>query len=170
MIILDWIQIVIAAIIIIIQTNRGSKDVDLVFFEMLALIISVKLSIQFFRPLATFLMVSPAIVLIFLFIIGSLILLVIVGAITKVVQFSLPPMDTYISFIFGLITSWAVLFIILRILFYAYPSGMSFQVPVIEKRLILYQTLESSEVAQQITDFKAFKSVGSFFNQLRLSQ
>jgi len=36
--------------------------------------------------------------------------------------------------------------------------------------LVIYQTLDKSEVAKQIVDFKAFKSVGNFFNELRLSQ
>lgn len=170
MINLDWILVGIMVIIIGVQTYRGSKDMDLIFFEMIAFIVAAKLSLQWCDSIARMFLVSRAVVLIFFFVIFSIILILIAGVVAKYAQISLQPMDAYLSFIFGVITSWVILFVLLRMLLFAYPSGIGFRVPIIEKYLVIYQTLDKSEVAKQIVDFKAFKSVGNFFNELRLSQ
>ena len=93
MILLDWLLIVIAIIIITIQTYRGSKDLDLVLFEMIAFIVAAKLSLQWCDSIARIFLVSRAVVLIFFFVIFSIILILIAGVVAKYAQLSLQPMD-----------------------------------------------------------------------------
>lgn len=170
MLILDWILIFIAIIIISIQTLRSAKDVDLVLFEMLALIVATNLSIRLHLKLASSTGLNESIALLFLFIIMTIILFIIAGFVVKYAQFSLAPVDTWLGFIMGFISAWSVLTIILIILSKAYPDGLTLNLGFYQKPIVIYDSLENSLLAKQILNFYAIKAVESFLNRINISQ
>lgn len=170
MITLDWIILIIAAIIIFLQTYRGAKDMDLVLFEMCAFFIAAKISWQWYGKISSALLLNPGLVLLLLFILSSIILLLIVGILVKYAQFSLAPIDAWLSFIFGFVSSWIIIFVLLQCLLLAYPTGRPATIPLISSRTPVHETIQKSEISSQILYFKAFKSVGNFLNDLKLAQ
>jgi hypothetical protein len=149
---LDWFLIIIALIIVIIQTSRGTKDFDLVLFEMLTVIISAIFSTKWYSGLSDVLRISPMLTFIFLFVILEIILLIIANAIARVTEFAWPPFDSILSFFFGIATAWALLYALLRI------ASLG-NLPLLSQA-----SIEKSVVAQEILGFKIFHVIVNFLN------
>lgn len=151
---LDWVLIVIIVIITSVQTYRGTKDFDLVLFEMISVIISAALSTKWCAPLSESLKINPVYGLIFLFVILEVILLIIANLVANYTEFTWPPFDAWLSFIFGLVTSWAILFVLLRI---AYLGNFIFIRP---------ELIDKSIIAQEILQFKTYHAFINFLNNI----
>jgi hypothetical protein len=151
---LDWILIFTAAIITAIQTIRGTKDFDLVLFEMFTVIISAFLATKGFQWLTDISGISPMVVFIFLYVIIELILLVIANAIARVTEFNWPPFDSILSLFFGVITSWACFYALLR-------------AAALGKLLFISQaTIDKSPIAKEILNFNILHAIIDFLNKL----
>lgn len=170
MITFDWILIGIIAVIILIQTYRGAKDLDLVLFEMIAFLIAGRLSLQWSGSFSRMFVMNPGFILLFMFVLFTVILLIVARVVAKYAQFTLAPIDTWLSFIFGFITSWIIIFVFLRMLLLAYPQGTTFRVLFTETNVSIYEVIKKSEVSEQILEFKAIKSVGNFFNSYKFNK
>ncbi len=153
---LDWFLIITALIIVIIQTSRGTKDFDLVFFEMLTVIISAYLATKGYQWLTDISQINPALVFIFLYLLMELILLIIANTIVKYTEFNWPPFDSILSFFFGIATAWALLYVLLRF------ASLG-NIP-----LISHTSIEKSVVAQEILGFKTFHAIISFLTKLQI--
>lgn len=151
---LDWLLIVVIVIITTIQTFRGTKDFDLVLYEMITVILAAVLSVKWYEPLSASLKINPVYGLISLFVILEIILLIIANLLANYTEFSWPPFDAWLSFIFGLVTSWAILFVLLRI---AYLGNFSF---------IRTELIDRSVIAQEILQFKTFHAITNFLNNI----
>jgi uncharacterized membrane protein len=151
---LDWFIIIIALAIIGTQTTRGTKDFGSVLFEMLTVTITAIVCTKWYAWISDVSRISPMFVFIFLFVILELILLIIAGTIVKQADLTWPPFDSILSFFFGIVTAWALLYILLRI-----ASLGTFP-------LISHTSIEKSGVAQEILGFKTFHALINFLNKL----
>lgn len=149
---LDWFLIIIALIIVGIQTFRGTKDFDLVLFEMLTVIISAIFSTKWYSGLSDVLRISPMLTFVFLFVILEIILLIIANVIARVTEFAWPPFDSILSFFFSIATAWALLYALLQI------ASLG-NLPLLSQA-----SIEKSVVAQEILGFKIFHVIVNFLN------
>lgn len=167
MVILDWILIIKAAIIITIQTYRSAKDVDYVLFEMIALIVAASLSMRWHAQIASSLNLNVPLTLLFIFVISSIVFLIFGGIIARFAQFSLAPLDTWLGFIIGFISAWAILYVSLKVMLYFFPDGLSLNLPIFKKPIVIYDSIDNSPMAKEILNFNSFKAVTNFLNKLR---
>ena len=151
---LDWILIFTAAVIVAVQTIRGTKDFDLILFEMLTVIASAFIATKGYLWLTDISRVNPMLVFIFLYVIIELILLVLANALAKTIEFNWPPFDSILSLFFGMITSWACFYAVLR----AASLG---------KLIFISQaTIDKSPIAKEILNFNTLRAIINFLNKL----
>jgi hypothetical protein len=170
MCILDCILIIVAAGIIAVQTYRSGEDLNYVFFEMIGLLIAASLSMRYYAKLAEKTGTNPAITLLLLFFISGIIFWIIADLVANKIQFSLAPIDTWLGFIIGFITSWAILYVLLKVLFIAYPNGVSFKLLYSSYPTVIFSTIESSPIAKEVLNFNSFKAVANFLYKVKLSE
>jgi hypothetical protein len=149
---LDWFLIIIALIIVVIQTSRGTKDFDLVFFEMVTIIIAAIFSTKWYSGLSDILSISPMLTFIFLFVILEIVLLIAAEVVGKRVELTWPPFDSILSFFFSIATAWALLYALLRI------ASLG-NLPLLSQA-----SIEKSVVAQEILGFKIFHVIVNLLN------
>jgi hypothetical protein len=149
---LDWFLIIIALIIVVIQTSRGTKNFDLVLFEMVTVIIAAIFSTKWYPWLSDVSKINPMFVFIFLFVILEIVLLIAAEEIGKRTELTWPPFDSILSFFFGIATAWALLYALLRI------ASLG-NLPLLSQA-----SIEKSVVAQEILGFKIFHVIVNFLN------
>lgn len=164
---IDWIIIIVAAIIITIQTYRGAHDIDYVLFEMIGFIAAATLSMRWYVRFSESVAVSEPLALLFLFVISSIIFLLLAGFIARFAGFSLAPLDPYLGFIMGLVSAWVVLYVLLRVMQLFYPNGLSLNLSMFNKPIIIFDSMDNSPIAKEILNFNAFKAVMHFLNTLK---
>ena len=151
---LDWFLIIFTLAIVGIQTTWGTKDFDLVFYEMLTVIITAIVCTKLFQWMSDISKLSPMFIFIFLFVILELILLIVAGELGKRTELAWPPFDSILSFFFGIVTAWALLYILLRI-----ASLGNFP-------LMSQASIQKSALAQEILGFKTFHALFNFLSKL----
>jgi hypothetical protein len=154
---LDWVLIAIIIIITGVQSFRGTKDFDVVLYEMLTFIISASLSVQWYEQLAEQINVNPLLTLLFLYIVIEVVLLIFANILAKRTEFSWEPFNAYLSFFFGIITAWAILYVLLRIA----SLEASGKIPLFNS-----SSIEKSVIAQEIMQFKIFHTIMVFLNNI----
>ncbi|MBS4016118.1 MAG: CvpA family protein [Candidatus Latescibacteria bacterium] len=170
MCVLDWILIIIAAGIIVMQTFRSGEDLHYVFFEMIGILVAANLSLRYYARLAEKTGVNPAITLLLIFIIFGIILWIIADLVANKVQFTLAPIDTWLGFIIGFISAWAILYVVLKVLFIVYPDGLSLNLFSSSKPTVIFSSLDNSPVAKEILNFNSFRAVTNLLNKVKLSE
>ncbi|MCX7785544.1 MAG: CvpA family protein [candidate division WOR-3 bacterium] len=156
---IDWIILLVALIIIIVQTARGSKEMDIPLFEMIALLLTTWIALKTYSSIANFLPISKGVTLLIMFIVMAVILLYIAKLITTRLELTWEPFDAYLSFIFGVATAWIVLHFILRLILVA--TDPTSQIAVL---------IQNSPVAKEILEYNIFKAIGRFLNEVRLGE
>ena len=161
---IDWLLLVTIVIITGIQTFRGLKDFDVVLYEMIAFIISSALSIKLYISISELLTVNPFYALIFLYIIIAIILLIIANIIANQTEFSWHPFNSILSFVFGLATSWAILFVLLRLAIIATSPETAIRIPLINS-----ESIAKSVIVKEILEFKTYQAIFHFLSKLTVS-
>lgn len=156
---IDWIILLVALIIIIIQTVRGAQEMDIPLFEMFAFLLATWLALKSYLSITNLLLISKAVSLLLIFLGAAIILLYIAKLITTRLELSWQPFDAYLSLIFGIITAWIILHFVLRLILVA--TEPSSPVSVL---------IQNSPVAREILEFNTFKTIGKFLNEVRLSE
>ena len=151
---LDWFLIFAAVVIISIQTHRGSKDFDVILYEMLSVVISSFLATKWYPWLADTSRINPDYVFLFIFIILGIILLIVADALARQTEFNWPPFDSMLSFLFGFVSAWSILYALLR----AASLG--------KLLFISQQTIDQSPIASEILNFKILHSLLNFLHSI----
>ena len=158
---IDWLLLVTIVIITSIQTFRGLKDFDVILYEMIAFIISSALSIKLHISISELLKINPFYALIFLYIIIALILLIVANIVANLTEFSWQPFNGILCFFFGLATSWAILFVLLRIVSIATTPETAVNIPFITS-----ESITKSVITKEILDFKTYHTIINFLNKV----
>ncbi|MEO0076266.1 MAG: hypothetical protein ABIK19_01180 [candidate division WOR-3 bacterium] len=154
---LDWLLIIIIIVITGIQIIRGLKDFDLVLYETITLIVAVAMSVKWHLAIANKFNFSPSLVLLFLFLIIEIILLLIANFIAHYTEFSWEPFNGFICFFLGLICSWTILHLLLRVV----SLQTDIKIPILTK-----SSIESSVIAQELLKFKIYNAIINFLNRV----
>ncbi|MEO0091736.1 MAG: CvpA family protein [candidate division WOR-3 bacterium] len=156
---IDWIILLVGLMIVIIQTARGAKEMDIPLFEMLALLLATWIALKSYSTIANLLSISQAISLSVIFLLMAIVLLYIAKLITTRLELTWEPFDTYLSFIFGIATAWIILHLLLRLILVA--TEPNSQISVL---------IQNSPVAKEILEFNTFRAIGKFLNEVKLGE
>lgn len=168
MLILDWLIIIIAIGIIVVQTARSIKDFEYVFFEMLGLLLAAYLAMKYYYPLSLRTTTNPALTLLIFYLVCLFVMIIVADLIANKLQFSLAPFDPYLGFILAVISAWSILSILLNVVKIAFPNGWI--LTLIGKEITIFDIWDNSALANEIVNFNSFKAVTNFLNRVKLSE
>jgi uncharacterized membrane protein required for colicin V production len=153
---IDFVGIGVILVVVLIITLRGREYMGAALFDTTAVVGATAAAHHVYRRLADVVRIAPWVAYVGLFVVVGVVLILVAAKLHSLTQISFQPFNVFISFFLGIVSGWAVCYMLYETI--AAASDM---------RSATAKAMQASPVAAEILEFRTLTGTRAFMDTVR---